>query len=389
MKSQARIFVLVACVLAACSRDGRESARSHSSAGYDSARAAADKPLNLYAATGAGALSPEAARAIPLVYVPNSLSASVTIIDPTSYRVLRTVPVGAVPQHVAPSYDLRTLWVTNNRGNSLTPIDPTTGREGERVPVVDPYNLYFTPDGRYALVIAEERGRFDVRDPHTMTLIRSVPVECKGLNHVDFTADNRYAIATCEFSGELVKLDMSTWKPVVYRALEPRGSQKKSMPQDIRAAPDGRVFYVVDMMADGIYLIEPDSLRSTGFIPTGRGAHGIITGREGRVFYVTNRGWHRITGGRRGPGSISVFDPMTQTVVATWPVPGGGSPDMGNLTADGRELWVAGRYDEEVYVFDTATGRMTHRIEVGREPHGVVVWPQPGRFSLGHTGNMR
>ena len=62
---------------------------------------------------------------------------------------------------------------------------------------------------------------------------------------------------------------------------------------------------------------------------------------------------------------------------------------MGNVSADGKELWVSGRYDDEVYVFDTETGQLTHRIKVGREPHGLCVWPQPGRYSLGHTGNMR
>jgi DNA-binding beta-propeller fold protein YncE len=206
---------------------------------------------------------------------------------------------------------------------------------------------------------------------------------------VEFTADGRYAIATCEFSAQLVKLDLSNWKPVRYLTLEAPGTKRRAMPQDIRASPDGRVFYVADMMADGVHLIDPDSLRSTGFVPTGRGAHGIITGRGGERFYITNRGWHTIAGGRRGPGSVSVLDPATRTIVATWPVPGGGSPDMGNLTADGRELWVSGRYDEEVYVFDTTTGEMTHRFDVGREPHGLCVWPQPGRYSLGHTGNMR
>jgi YVTN family beta-propeller protein len=94
-------------------------------------------------------------------------------------------------------------------------------------------------------------------------------------------------------------------------------------------------------------------------------------------------------GGKRGPGSISVLDPTTQSIIATWPVPGGGSPDMGSISADGKELWVSGRYDSEIYVFDTSTGQLTHRIPVGEEPHGLCLWPQPGRYSLGHTGNMR
>jgi DNA-binding beta-propeller fold protein YncE len=125
------------------------------------------------------------------------------------------------------------------------------------------------------------------------------------------------------------------------------------------------------------------------FIPTGTGTHGIYPSRKGKVLYVSNRGSNRTWGPPHGPGSVTVLDPATWRILATWPVPGGGSPDMGNVTADGKELWLSGRYDGEVYVFNTATGALTHRIAVGRGPHGLTVWPQPGRFSLGHTGNMR
>src|SRR2546425_634715 len=345
--------------------------------------------VNLYAAAGANALSATAARAQPLVYVPNSHDGTVTVIDPRSYRVLRTFATGALPQHVVPSYDLTTLWVANNRGNTLTPIDPATGRDGASVPVTDPYNLYFTPDGRLAIVVAERRRKLDFRDAKTMALVQSLALACKGVDHMEFTADGRFALATCEFSGQLVKVDLATRSVIGYLTLDPGGLDSASMPQDIRSSPDGRVFFVADMKANGVFLVEPEAFRRIGFIPTGKGTHGIYPSRDGRFLYVTNRGWNTTAGGRHGPGSISVLDPRTRQVVATWPVPGGGSPDMGNVSADGQELWVSGRYDEEVYVFDTGTGQLTHRIKVGGEPHGLCVWPQPGRYSLGHTGNMR
>src|SRR6266550_4076587 len=303
--------------------------------------------VNLYAAAGANALSSVAARARPLVYVPNS------------------------------------------HDGSLTPIDPVTGREGTRVPVADPYNLYFAPDGRLAIVVAERRRELDFRDATTMALVQSLPLACKGVDHMEFTADGRFAVATCEFSGQLVKVDLATRTVVGYLTLDPGALDSAGMPQDIRSSPDGRVFYVADMKANGVFLVDPEGFRRLGFIATGKGTHGIYPSRDGRFMYVTNRGWNTTAGGRHGPGSISVLDPRTRRVVATWPVPGGGSPDMGNVSADGQELWVSGRYDDEVYVFDTETGRMTHRIKVGHEPHGLCVWPQPGRYSLGHTGNMR
>ena len=352
-------------------------------------RPARDVATNIYANTGAGMLSPVAARAKPLVYVPNSRAASVSVIDPATYRVIRIFRTGAVPQHVVPAYDLSRLWVLNNEASTVTPIDPATGMDGTPVHVDDPYNMYFTPDGRSAIVVAERRQRLDFRDPRTMTLQTSERVRCKGLDHMEFTIDGRYVIATCEFSGHLVKVDLATHKVVGYLTLDPNGLRGKSMPQDIRSSPDGKVFYVADMKADGVYLVDPVPLRRIGFVKTGKGAHGLYPSRDGRHLYVTNRGWNTTAGGRHGPGSISLIDFATDSVVANWPIPGGGSPDMGNVTADGRELWVSGRYDSEVYVFDTHTGALTHRIPVEREPHGLAVWPQPGRYSLGHTGNMR
>jgi YVTN family beta-propeller protein len=361
---------------------------------------------NIYAATGKDALAPAAVRARPLVYVPNSRSATVTVIDPVTYRAIRTFPTGALPQHVVPSYDLATLWVANNEGNSLTAIDPTSGQDGKRVPVADPYNLYFTPDGRFAMVVAERLHRIDFRDPHDMTLVQSLLLNCKGVDHMEFTSDGRYAIATCEFSGQLVKIDLATRAVVGYLTLgggslnpfkklsrlfrKQHGDHTSGpMPQDIRSSPDGAVFYVADMKGGGVIVVDPVAFARLGFIKTGTGAHGLYPSRDGTRLYVTNRGWNTTAGGRHGPGSISVLDFSTRQVVETWPVPGGGSPDMGNVTADGSELWVSGRYDDEVYVFATATGTLTHRVPVGREPHGLCVWPQPGRYSLGHTGNMR
>lgn len=357
---------------------------------HDVETAPGNVAVDIYAHTGAGDLSPLARAAKPLVYVPNSLSGSVTVIDPTTYQVVRTFRTGAVPQHVVPSFDLKRLWVLNNKTGSVTPIDPFTGADGPPIRVADPYNMYYTPDGRLAIVIAEAERRLDFRDPETMALVRSLPLhECKGLDHMEFTADGRYAIATCEFSGQVVKVDLVANRVLGYLDLDPSRPANKSMPQDIRSSADGRAFYVADMMADGVWIIDPYAFRRTGFIKTGIGTHGIYPSRDGNLLYVTNRGSNSIHGKPHGPGSISVVDPATNTVMTNWPIPGGGSPDMGNVTADGRELWVSGRYDEEVYVIDTRSGQVTHRIPVGREPHGLCVWPQPGRYSLGHTGNMR
>jgi DNA-binding beta-propeller fold protein YncE len=163
---------------------------------------------------------------------------------------------------------------------------------------------------------------------------------------------------------------------------------QKGMPQDIRISPDGKRFYIADMHADGVHVIDGDAFKQIGFIPTGLGAHGLYPSRDGTKLYVANRSTHKIHGKGKGPGSVSVIDFATGKVVANWAIPGGGSPDMGNVSADGKWLWLSGRYDDEVYRIDTSSGNVT-RIKVGQEPHGLTVWPQPGRYSLGHTGNLR
>jgi YVTN family beta-propeller protein len=207
--------------------------------------------------------------------------------------------------------------------------------------------------------------------------------QCKGINHADFSIDGRYAIFTCEFAGSLAKIDFVEHKVVGYLKLS-----KGGMPQDIRASPDGAVFYVADMHADGVHVIDGDRFVEAGFIPTGIGTHGLYPSRDGTKLYAANRGSHKVYGAKRGKGSVSVIDFATRSVVATWPIPGGGSPDMGNVSADGKVLWLSGRFDDVVYAIDTATGAV-RSIPVGKEPHGLTVWPQPGRYSLGHTGNLR
>jgi YVTN family beta-propeller protein len=346
-------------------------------------------PANLYSAAGFNMLSPAVAGALTRVYVPNLRSDDVYVIDPATRKVIDRFPVGVIPQHVVPSWDLQTLWVANNgrrrAEGSVTPIDPRTGRPGPSIPVADPYNMYFTPDGKSAIVVAERLKRLDFRDPHTMALQESLPTPgCSGINHADFSIDGRYAIFTCEFrGGGLVKIDMVNRKVVGYLRLDLRG-----MLQDIRISPDGKVFYVADMLADGVFLVDGDSFTRVGFIPTGIGTHGLYPSRDGTKLYVSNRGSHKIHGPPHGPGSISVIDFATRSVEKTWPIPGGGSPDMGNVSADGKDLWLSGRYDNVVYDIDTTTGAVA-KIRVGLEPHGLTVWPQPGRYSLGHTGNMR
>ena len=331
---------------------------------------------NVYAYDRAGNLSPAVQRDRALVYVPNSMSNTVTVISQRTLKIVAQFPTGALPQHVTPAYNLKTLYVDNDLGNSLTPINPRTGAPGRPIAVEDPYNLYFSPDGRFAIVVAERLQRLDFRDPSTMRLIDSLSVPtCRGVDHMDFSANGRYAFASCEFSGRMIKVDLRT-RRVVKTLLIGHGL---TSPQDVKLSPDGRTLYTADQQTGGLWEVDPSTFTVTGFLHTGAGAHGLYPSRDASVMYVSNR----------TAGTISLVSFHTRRVIATWQIPTPASPDMGGVSADGHTLWLSGRYNAEVYAIDTRTGRLRARIPVGNGPHGLCVWPQPGRYSLGHTGIMR
>jgi YVTN family beta-propeller protein len=342
------------------------SVRTPTAAGHSSS----SKRTDVYAATAAGNFSPAVAGVPERVYVPNSRSRSVDVIDPKTFKLIRHFRVGNYPQHITPSWDLKHLYVNNTASNSLTVINPRTGKPTGTIPVQDPYNLYFTPDGSTAIVVAESMQRLDLRDPHTWALKASIPIPAAGPNHLDFSADGSYLLISNEFDGNIVKVDLRTRQATA--KLLVGGS-----PVDVKLSPDGSVFFVANQGLGGVSVIDPQQMRQLKFIHTGAGAHGMAISRNGTRIYVSNR----------LAGSISVLDPARRSLVTTWHV--GGSPDMIQISPDGNQLWVSNRFTSTISVVDTTTGRIIHTITVSDSPHGLAYFPQPGRYSLGHNGVYR
>jgi YVTN family beta-propeller protein len=232
--------------------------------------------------------------------------------------------------------------------STLSEIDARTGKLIRQIPAFVPYNLYFTTDGTKAIVAAEPNNSLDFYDPQTWALIKRVPIAGSGVDHLDMSADGRYLLVTTEFDGWVVKVDTVNMRVISQLRV---GGQ----PIDVKAAPDGSVFYVANQTRNGVSVIDPVSMREIAFIPTGAGAH--------------------------------VLDFATNNIVSTWQI--GGSPDMLQTTPDGSQLWASGRFNGQVYVVDTHTGQRIQTINTGIAPHGLTYFPQPGKISLGHNGVYR
>jgi YVTN family beta-propeller protein len=280
--------------------------------------------------------------------------------------------VGEIPHHVTPSWDMKKLYVNNEASSSLTVIDPKTGKPTGIIPIPYPYNLYFTPDGKKAIVVVERLQVLEFRDPDTWKPLGSVYIPSPGVDHMDFSADGSYLLASSEWGGTVTKVDIDEMK--VTGQVEVGGN-----PVDVKLSPDGSVFYVANQGRGlgGVHVIDPKTMKVLKFIPTGRGAHGLYPSRDARSLYVANR----------RTGTISVIDFATRKVTDTWEV--GGSPDMLQLSPDGTQLWYADRYDGTVSVVDTRSGKLLQRIPVGYYPHGITYFPNVGRFSLGHNDVYR
>jgi YVTN family beta-propeller protein len=365
----AAVLALVALTWTGCSSEPERVIRvSHT----EKAPAAAKRhhPLNVYAATKPGRVRASVAHVKPRVYVPESRGNAVDVIDPHTFKLIRRFRVGREPQHITPSWDMRHLYVNNTQSNTLTVIDPRTGKKRRTIHVRDPYNLYFTPDGRKAIVVAERFQRLDFRDPRTWRLIRCVHVPWYGVDHLDFSADGHYLFASTEFSGVVVKIDTQNMKLAGHVRVG-------GLPVDVKLSANGRYFYVANQRTGGVTVVDPVRMKKVGFIKTGVGAHGLSISRDTRSLYVSNR----------VEGSISVIDLARRRRKKTWHI--GGSPDMLQVSPDGRQLWTSDRFNGSVTVVSTKTGHVLHRIAVGAQPHGLAFFPQPGRFSLGHNGVYR
>lgn len=297
----------------------------------------------------------------PPIFVLNSLDATISVVDPVSFKELRRLPTGKEPHHLYLTPDEKSLMVANAQADSLTLVDPKTGQV-QRVMdgIADPYQLRFSPDMKWFITAANRLNHVDIYRsvPRQgggvdLTLAKRVPTG-KTPSHINVDSKSTVAYVTMQDSDELIAIDLATQTP---RWKVPVGK----LPADVFLTPDDRQL-MIGLTGDSyveVYDITGPKPVLSKRIKTGEGAHAFRAWGDKRHVLLSNR----------VANTISKIDMQTMTVVATYPAPGG--PDCMDLLSDGKTILVTSRWARKLTFIDTVTQKVIRQIPLGRSPHGV------------------
>lgn len=290
------------------------------------------------------------------IFVLNSLDATVSVIDPVSWKETRRIPTGKEPHHLYMTPDEKSLIVANALGDSLTFVDPRTAEVQRTIRgIVDPYHLHFSPDMKWFVTAANRLNHVDIYrwDGKDLSLAKRIAAG-RTPSHIWIDSRSTVAYVTLQDSDELLAIDLAS-QTILWRTLT------GPMPADVYVTPDDKTLLIGLTGSDSVELFDvsgpiPKWLRR---IKTGAGAHAFRAAGDRRHVYVSNR----------SANSISKLDINSFEVVAQYPAPGG--PDCMELSKDGKLLLVTSRWSRRLTVIDTEVGRIVRQVNVGASPHGV------------------
>lgn len=296
------------------------------------------------------------------VIVLNSNDDTLSLVDPKTGTEVKRVPIGRGPHHMMALPDDSALLIGLTTVNQLLVVDRRTGAVTKRIPMMDPYQLGFSPDGKYFVTTALRQDFVDIYPGQLTDNIKPIARVKSGSmpSHLAFSPDSRYVYITEQGSNSLSKIDLTTNK-VVTRI--PVGVA----PAGVWLTPDGTKLLVGIMGQDFVAIVDRATDKVVGKIVTGRGAHNFLAKGDKRHLYVSNR----------VDDTISVLDMQTLKVIEQIKVPG--SPDCMELSADGKTMWVTARVRNEVVVVNMETRLVEKRIRVGNSPHGIYYFDHAPR----------
>ncbi|MGE3347597.1 MAG: YncE family protein [Ramlibacter sp.] len=290
------------------------------------------------------------------IFVLNSLDASVSVIDPQTWKETRRIATGKEPHHLYLTPDEKSLIIANALGDSLTFIDPRTAEVQRTVRgILDPYQLRFSPDMKWFLTAANRLNHVDIYrwDGKDMTLARRVST-AKTPSHIWIDSRSTTAFVTMQDSDELVAIDLAS-QNLKWR------TRTGTMPADLYGTADDSKLLVGLTGSDSVevYDVTGKAPRLLKKIRTGDGAHAFRATGDRRHVYLSNR----------VANTISKIDLQTLEVVASYPAPGG--PDCMEVMTGGKLLLVTSRWARKLTVIDTEQQKVVRQVNVGKSPHGV------------------
>ncbi len=307
------------------------------------------------APASASAAGPATALKSP-IFVLNSLDASVSVVDPGTWKETRRIPTGKEPHHLYMTPDEKSVIVANALSDSLTFIDPRSGDVQRTVRgILDPYHLRFSPDMKWFVTAANRLNHIDIYrwDGKDLQLAKRIST-AKTPSHLWIDSKSTTVYSTMQDSDELVAIDLAS-QAVKWRA------RTGSLPADVFGLADDRTLLVGLTGSDSVEVwdVSGKEPRITQRIRTGEGAHAFRAAGDGRHVYVSNR----------VADTISKLDLQKLAVVDTYKAPGG--PDCMDVVAGGRLLMVSSRWARKLTVIDTETRQIVRQVPVGKSPHGV------------------
>jgi DNA-binding beta-propeller fold protein YncE/O-antigen ligase len=293
--------------------------------------------------------APLRAEASGMALVLNSSGASISVIDMTAGREVRRIPVLREPHHVALSHDHKSLLVGDTGGNEILFLDPMTGALQRRVPAADPYQIGFSPNGKFLTVTGLARNQVDIYDAASMELLHRFPLKAMP-SHLAYAPDNSVVYVSLQETDRLVALDL---KAMTVQWDVPVGHTPAGV-----MWLNGKVL-VANMGEDNFMVVNPADGHVERKVVTGRGAHQLFLSPDRKIVYVNNR----------VEGTTVAVNAATLVPERTYKI--GGGPDCIDF-APGGDLWITERWAQKVAVLNPVSGDL-HTIDVGRSPHGLFL----------------
>ena len=185
------------------------------------------------------------------IFVLNSLDASVSVIDPVSWKEVKRIATGKEPHHLYLTPDEKSLIIANALGDSLTFVDPQTAEVQRTVRgILDPYQLRFSPDMKWFVTVGNRLNHVDIYrwDGRELTLAKRIATG-KTPSHVWIDSRSTMVYATMQDSDELVAIDLLT-QTLKWRA------KTGPLPADVFGTPDDRFLLIGLTGGEGVEVYE-------------------------------------------------------------------------------------------------------------------------------------